>query len=317
MNKEIANFFWHGELTVFEKSCIQSFVKNGFDVHLWSYNNLQIDGAKSRDASEILSKDLLYKYVHHFNERTSEHSSLAAFSDAFRYKVLQHNSGWWFDTDCYCLKDQLEFYKLRQNKNVVLGFEDHSTVSANNAVIWGSELVLNELNTRVETISKSKKYVLSFWGELGPTLVTQTCLDLSLQNQFLSVDNFFAITLDDKDMFVDADKKQIGKSLIADSYLTHIWTSSWIHENIDKTNPPENCLLKELIDFSYVNNYIVNKNSSINHYNRAISISQLYQSLLKRSPDRVGWESYLNSELSMDQIKNDIINSPEYKRLTL
>ena len=60
--KEIANMFWHGELSKLETMCIKSFVKNGFDVKLWSYNNLKVDGAESCDARLILSEEHLTKY---------------------------------------------------------------------------------------------------------------------------------------------------------------------------------------------------------------------------------------------------------------
>lgn len=315
MNKEIANFFWHGELSKFETACIKSFIKNGFDVHLWSYNDLQVEGAISRDAKEIFPSDLLYKYKHHFNERSAEHSSLAAFSDAFRYKVLQHNSGWWFDTDCYCLRDQSEFYKIRENKNVVVGFEDWSTCTTNNAVLWCNNLVLDELNSRVDTITKSKNYELSFWGELGPTLLTKTLLDLSLHNQFFPAHMFYGITSNDRNMFTDPSKKPVGKTLIADSYLAHIWTSRWKNENIDKNNPPQNSLLKELIDFSYTNYFVADNTGSTYHYDRAMAISKLYASLLKRSPDMDGWTNYMTSKLDINEIKKCIMNSEEYIKI--
>jgi mannosyltransferase OCH1-like enzyme len=57
--KEIANLFWHGELTMLEITCIKSFVQQGFHTKLWSYNNLSVDGAESCDASLVLPKEKL------------------------------------------------------------------------------------------------------------------------------------------------------------------------------------------------------------------------------------------------------------------
>ena len=100
MNIEYANFFWHGaSLSLQEYICISSFVKNGFKVRVYSYNNLTIpEGAELSDASEILPVTDLRKYT-----QAGMSGNLAAFSDAFRYHLIDKRGGWWFDTDVICL----------------------------------------------------------------------------------------------------------------------------------------------------------------------------------------------------------------------
>ena len=106
MKKIIAHFFWHGNLSLYEYSCIGSFVKNDFDVIVWSYDKLLLPpGAKNKDANDVLSKELLFK----FEMPKGNLGSIAAFSDLFRLEVIKKFGGWWFDTDCICIKDQKFF----------------------------------------------------------------------------------------------------------------------------------------------------------------------------------------------------------------
>jgi tRNA(Ile)-lysidine synthetase-like protein len=105
-NKEVANFFWHGNpMSKYELGCISSFIKNNWIVRVWAFSNITVpDGAEVCDANLFYKEEDIQTFV-----QKKKVGCLAAFSDAFRYKVLKHSEGWWFDTDCICLKDQSEF----------------------------------------------------------------------------------------------------------------------------------------------------------------------------------------------------------------
>ena len=99
-NLEVANFFWGGELTSYEIANILSFKKNNFKVNVWSYQELDLpDGINLCDASKIISKEYLSKFTQNLQK-----SNMSSFSNLFRYKLLIKESGWWFDSDCICLK---------------------------------------------------------------------------------------------------------------------------------------------------------------------------------------------------------------------
>jgi hypothetical protein len=314
--KEIANFFWHGKFSAVEESCVKSFVKHGFDVHMWSYTGIQVDGAKSCDASQILPKEDIFKYQHAYNGIISESGNLAAFSDVFRYKVIGFNSGWWFDTDCYCLKNQLEFKKLKKNKSLVAGLESVKTSVAANGAMWADDTFLDVINKKTQEISEQKNYILSFWGELGPTLITKTALDLKLQNQFLPINNFYAIQMEQDDLFIDSNKKEYAKSLIKDSYLTHIWTKQWKNKNIDRNNLPKDSLIQDLVKFDYNNEFEQEHHvvlDSLSHHTKLNDISNLYLNIFKRPADLEGLTHYMSSGLSINEIKNIFLQSDEYK----
>ena len=77
-----ANFFWHNnkQFTYYEYACVSSFVKNNFDVNVYSYENIKLPkNAKLKDASKIISKKNIYKYNHQ-----GKKGCLAAFADKFR-----------------------------------------------------------------------------------------------------------------------------------------------------------------------------------------------------------------------------------------
>ena len=87
-----ANFFWQGpSLSIQEFVCISSFVKQNFEVDVYTYNaKLALpEGARRKDAAEILPESELTKYTH-----DGMPGSVVAFSDAFRYNLLKKRGGW-------------------------------------------------------------------------------------------------------------------------------------------------------------------------------------------------------------------------------
>jgi mannosyltransferase OCH1-like enzyme len=308
MNREIANFFWYGELSKFEKACITSFVKNNFEVYLWSYNNLSVPGAISRDAKEIFPEEDVFKYKINSSVYDSKHASIAIFSDIFRYKILELYGGWWFDSDCYCLKDQNEFKKLRDKKKLVLGLESVGYL-AGNGLIWADKSVSTIISNNAEKLCKDLNYQIPYWGITGPGLVTETAIKLNLESSILPINYFFSIQINQDYLYTDPKHIEFAKSLIKDSFVTHIWKIRWKSRNIDKNNPPTNTLLYEFVNNLYINNTIQDKNIidlSNNYYKRFIDIIKLYkensfniinENLIKR---------YLNSNLTLDEIKKSI-----------
>lgn len=243
MVKEIANFFWDGELTKLEKSCIKSFVDNGFEVKLWSYNNLQVDGAESCDANKILNRDAAVSFYHDdFNGKTEKQSSLAAFSDVFRIIVINRIGGWWFDTDCFCLKTASEFTKLRANHKLCAGIMYDSYVT--NGVLYmdkeHSKLYLDDLLKFIGSV-KDKK-----WGAFGPHFLNSFLNKYNIKSGILPKKVFYEIGWNEFDHFVDPNLYNEAKERIKDSYVCHIFTTSFNTRNLDKnTYHPEGCLLDE------------------------------------------------------------------------
>ena len=110
-NTNVANFFWVGNISIYEILSIKSFIDNGFNVNLWTYqdslkNKRDLVGMDINicDASNILEKDLMHKF-----SQGKQKSNPASFANLFRLELLKKEGGWWFDLDCICLKDVSEF----------------------------------------------------------------------------------------------------------------------------------------------------------------------------------------------------------------
>ena len=94
----IIQSLWIGApLSNLEKLCVQSFLDNGHEFHLYVYDDVHgiPAGATVMDANEIIpSSEIFYtrkKYV-------------APFSDWFRYALIAKRGGVWVDMDTICIK---------------------------------------------------------------------------------------------------------------------------------------------------------------------------------------------------------------------
>lgn len=238
---ETANFFWHGNpLSLYEQLCINSFIKHGFEVNVWSYMHLDLPkGANLKDAKEILSEKDLFKYSY-----DGKSKNLSAFSDIFRVTLLLNKPNeWWFDTDCLCLKNALEFTQLRQNKNIVISWEDIHK----NRVGLGVLNMSNE-DLKVKLIHKQKELLNSsndfMWGTLSVILVTSFCKEHNLENEILPINVFYPIGYWEIEKFYNIEDTETSLKRCKDSYVCHLWNEIIKKNNIDKTVlPPKDSFL--------------------------------------------------------------------------
>lgn len=106
-SNKIVHGLWIGShLSIIELLCLQSFIDQGHEFHLWLYDSLETEPPKEVvvcDASLIIPRDKVfcYKYPNQFGHGKG---SYAGFSDIFRYKLLYEKGGWWSDMDVICLK---------------------------------------------------------------------------------------------------------------------------------------------------------------------------------------------------------------------
>jgi hypothetical protein len=245
---EIANFFWHGKLTKYEYMCIKSFVNNGFIVNLWCYDDNigeYPDGININDARDILPIEHLLLY-----EQGGRKQSLAAFSDVFRFNVIhKFNGQWWFDTDCVCLKDQNAFNSLKENKKMVLGYEDSNYINGAVICVNQSEISLELINKQTERLNKGKLA----WGDIGPRLITDFCNQSNLMSEILDTNYFYPIHWSNMEDFFN---EKLTNDIIEkcnNSYVCHLWNEIFKLKNIDKIKmPPKNCFMNILFEYNGV-----------------------------------------------------------------
>ncbi|RKG33858.1 galactosyltransferase Lgt5 [Acinetobacter guerrae] len=203
-NLPVIHALWIGKkLGLISRSCLQSFVMRGHEVHLHTYGEIEDipSGVIQVDANIIIPSD---KIIQH-----NETGSYALFSDIFRYELMQKVDGIYVDCDVYCLKP-LTIPK----HGYLLGFEDDKLI--NGAVLRipkNSDLLSSLLNAAYDPkfippwYSSSKQFKLKIkkflgigktisdmpWGVIGPKAITYFVRKLNKTDLIQPIDIFYPV----------------------------------------------------------------------------------------------------------------------------
>ena len=243
--EKTANLFWMGKLSNYEIVCIESFHQKGFETILWTYEPKNKfykkldDSIKIKNAEEIVPKIYLEKFT-----QNNQKNNLSSFSNYFRYKLLTKNGGWWFDTDCFCLKNVDDFVELTQNKSLVIGKTKDNLVNGSVVYLDDKDLFI-DLIKYIESKLNIKNYNF-YWGEIGPYLLTKY---FENRNDILSPKLFYEINPNQFHYIFDSRKNkkiEVANSLEG-SYVLHFWNEMFRRFLINKLKlPPKNSLIFEL-----------------------------------------------------------------------
>ena len=235
----VINSFWYGsELTEIGELCIKSFLKNGFEFKLWTYDmKLKVPkGCELMDASKILKKDLLFKH---------KEDSWVPFSIWFRFKLLYERGGAWTDMDIICLKP----FKLKSNTicydvngDVTCNFISLSKghpMALEMDTIWRYPTVKryydNEERKSVKRRLKSQK--LNIQRELVPWKFSgNKVLSLIKDNwkfNEIATDKIFPISCKEHKKIFDGN---ISLEDIKEANCIHLWNEIVRRENLDIHN---------------------------------------------------------------------------------
>ncbi len=258
-NLDHANFFWMGDLTIYEIANIQSFIKHGFKVIIWTYDqnlekNTNLKEVSFKDANLVLKESLLMKF-----KQGRQKSSLSSFSNLFRYELLKKYGGWWFDMDCICLKNIDEFIELTNNKEFVIGRE-RKNYTGSSVLYFNDTKILDELIQEVDSRAIKNDYIF-FWGEIGPDLISEIILKNNLMKETLDENYFYKISADKFYKFFE--NKTNLMIDIEDSYIIHTWNEMFNRFLISKKRlPPKGSILYDHL-YSSIDNPSLIKTSSI------------------------------------------------------
>lgn len=249
-----ANFFWHGpQLSLYEWACLSSFVRDGFEVRLYTFDAaLEVPPSVIReDAGAFGRESEVGRFTHH-----GQKGSIAAFTDIFRLRLMAAKPGWWFDTDVFCLADADVFSALQnRSSGLLLGREDEAKV--NNAVMYFSDgEVAAALLERAENIASEKNDVL-FWGELGPALVTSFMQEHPERVTEVGAEVFYPVHyLETADMYLPSMTSRC-ETVSRNSACVHLWNEFLRRWNVPKNiYPPSGSFLYQL--FSAVGARVAN-----------------------------------------------------------
>lgn len=264
---DTANFFWMGNLTIYEIANIESFINKGFKVNIWTYDiNLDFKHLQSKltiqDASIILDKNLLYRF-----KQGKQKSSMSSFSNIFRFELLKKCGGWWFDMDCICIKDVEEFKKLTIENDFIIGREKFD-YTGSSVLFFNDEDLLNNLIDATWEIINENNFTF-FWGEIGPDLISEIVLKRNLMSETLDPSFFYKISAEKFHLLFKAfpSKNSIVELNLQNSYIVHTWNEMFKRYFIKKTKlAPKNSFLYDHLKKS------LNKNSNYSIYSRMFNL---------------------------------------------
>lgn len=216
MNK--ANFFWSGNpLQKRNYASFNSFLAHGWDVTVWTYDsdlNLPSE-IKIGNANEILDRSRLgtFKYDNCFVDEVP-------FSDLFRLYVMHYTDGWWFDSDCFCLRDYSDFDLVTYNRYFVSAWEFNDSI--NNAVLYFNN---KELLSHLIAYTESQIEPQMIWGKIGPRCLTKFLLDVNLTYQVLPSWSLYSVTWADAIKGTQDEHLDYMKQLCKPSLIYHYYNS--------------------------------------------------------------------------------------------
>jgi hypothetical protein len=226
---------WIGSpMTQYERLCIASFVAAGFDVDVHTFDpELQVpDGARRQDAREVLPESSVF-------ENQAQPGTYAAYSNIFRYRLLQMQDTTWVDADVLLVSDGLPadpyLFGLQRPERI------------NNAVLRAprdSELLV-ELY-RGATAVQPRDVV---WGQLGPRLLTETAVRLGLTSLAQPVHVLYPVWVSDAwTLFDPAHRDRLAEQL-ADASALHLWNEVLRRAGggLKTRRPPRGSLLADLM----------------------------------------------------------------------
>jgi len=233
----LTHMFWaYGELSKMEKICISSFIKNGFDLCIWTYGNIEVNihNVPIRDAREIIPESFLF---------LNQVGSYASFADLFRYSVLCSYGGLWVDTDVVSLKHVSDlpkkpFLVTERTKNG--GFQINNNIIFNPVRRYGNLIDL----ARVYSERFPKKDIT--WSELGPSLLTAIVQSYPKHGfeifppDFANHINYW----DCPNVFVD---ENLNFNITDDMHFLHLYNEMWRRSGVDKnSNFSNDCLYEKI-----------------------------------------------------------------------
>lgn len=227
--------FWHGgELSWIELLSLASLREVGHDITLFSYRFLDFvpRGITVRDASEILPESAVFSYA-------NGTKSFSAFSNAFRYQLINATDYVWADCDVLGLAPM-----SLPPEGYIFGFESPGVV--NGALLGApqeSDLSLSLLDGVARADIQNLK-----WGQIGPQLVTSAVKRLGLLELALPISQIYPLHYSETWRYFDPESIDFVRKRCEDSKFAHLWNEVIRRAplNLKKYSPPKGSFLHEL-----------------------------------------------------------------------
>lgn len=226
--------FWAGQaMSAFEASCLTSFVRQGYELTVYSYDDLADlpPGTTLRHAGEIVDERFLDAFL------IKGKPSLSHFSDLFRYRLFQKTGAIWVDSDLYLLRPI-----AIDLPPTVLAREDGVALCGAVMRLDPHDPALARLVARTEAVA-GRNLV---WGETGPRLLTEL-FGPEVVGRAFGPELFYPVHYDDFWKVFLPEFHDECASLCQESYTLHLWNNIVTKVGIWKdVLPPEGSYLERI-----------------------------------------------------------------------
>lgn len=222
MSNKIIQSLWIGnKASVIEHLCIQSFLDNGHEFHLYVYNenveNCPV-GTIFKDANEIITQEKVFKDA--INSYTS-------FANWFRYKLLYERGGWWVDMDVICLREFDFSLDHCFTTEVIFDYGPPMTI-ANNAIIKAPKNA--EFLSDMLAYMERKDLTNAKWGQFGSRFLARVLSHYDSQKYIQPDYRFCPINWHQTALLFKEDVEMNFDN----SHAIHLWNNIWSVQGIDK-----------------------------------------------------------------------------------
>lgn len=233
----LTHMFWaYGGFSRMEYMCAKSFIKNGYDLNIWTYGDCEnfIDGAQTKNAREIIDEKHVF---------LNSKGSYAGFSDLFRYMVLDQIGELYVDTDVFAIKHSRE---LPLKKFLVTERIRNGGYKINGNVIYNPDPQNGNIINLAKNYSKNFRGEDIQWGEIGPELLTFIVNSYSLHG-FEIFPPDFANPIN----WWECPSELLSSSginrLTDDTYFVHFYNEMWRRNSYDKNKINSMSTLYEIL----------------------------------------------------------------------
>lgn len=189
---------------------MKSFVDFGHQYTLYAYRKFDVPaGVELRDASEILPESRVFFY----GEKAGlGRGSVAAFSNLFRYHLLDRLGGWWVDADVVCLSETVPA------DDIFMAWEYEDLIG--NAILKfpRSYAFVQKLRDGAEDAGTDIN-----WGEIGPSLLTRLAREHGLAQFAIPQPQGYPLqSIDALQLFIPVHREKVREKIDGKPFL-HLW----------------------------------------------------------------------------------------------
>jgi hypothetical protein len=244
--KEVFQTLWIGDkLSDMEIISLNSFVKHGLEIHLYCYQEIENvpKGVIVKDGRSILPESEIFTY---------KNGSYSAFSNLFRFTMLNKVGGYWVDTDFVCIKN----FNFSHQDVVIVSepSEDYQQQFVTSCMIKLPK-ASPETQFAIGLQREHKKLILNgtiTWSS-GPKTVELMVNKFGLQRFVVPWNTICSCFCHHARSIVDLEYKphnSIISSLSKTPYNMiglHLWNECWRRNGMDKNSSyPEGTIYQEL-----------------------------------------------------------------------